>query len=85
VAFLVFGATVWLATVEGNRLQNLRRTPWLSIVVSVGEPETHQAVVIDGPVATMIAPPKEVLKAWGRGTVHRQAGPTRGLRFARTG
>ncbi len=64
VAFLVLDASVWLATVDGSRLRNLRRTPWVSIVVSVGDSGAHQAVVIDGPVAITRDPPERVLAAW---------------------
>ena len=64
VAFLVLDASVWLATVDGSRLRNLRRTPWVSIVVSVGDPGAHQAVVIDGSVTTTTVPPERVRNAW---------------------
>lgn len=64
VAFLVLDASVWLATVEGSRLRNLRRTPWVSIVVSAGDPGNHQAAVIDGAVTTTTGAPERVLTAW---------------------
>jgi nitroimidazol reductase NimA-like FMN-containing flavoprotein (pyridoxamine 5'-phosphate oxidase superfamily) len=64
VAFLVVDRSVWLATVDGSRLRNLRRTPWVSIVVSVGEPGGHQAVVIDGSVTTTTDAPPSVREAW---------------------
>ena len=64
VAFLVLDTSVWLATVNGSRLRNLRRTPWVSIVVSVGEPGAHQAVVIDGSVTTTTVAPEPVRTAW---------------------
>lgn len=64
VAFLALDASVWLATVNGSRLRNLRRTPWVSIVVSVGDPGSHQAVVIDGPVTITTVPPERVRTAW---------------------
>ena len=37
-----------LATVRGGRLRNLRRDPWLSLVVSEGEGDAHRAIVADG-------------------------------------
>lgn len=64
VAFLVLDASVWLATVEGSRLRNLRRTPWVSLVVAVGDRGAHQAVLIDGSVTTTTVPPDGVLTAW---------------------
>ena len=44
VGFAVVGGAFWLATVDGGRLRNLRREPWLSLVVSEGEGESHRAV-----------------------------------------
>jgi nitroimidazol reductase NimA-like FMN-containing flavoprotein (pyridoxamine 5'-phosphate oxidase superfamily) len=64
VAFLVLDTSVWLATVDGSRLRNLRRTPWVSIVISVGDAGAHQAVVIDGPVTTTADAPPSVREAW---------------------
>ena len=64
VAYLVFDTSVWLATVDGSRLRNLRRTPWVSLVISVGEPGAHQAVAIDGAATTMPDAPLPVRIAW---------------------
>jgi nitroimidazol reductase NimA-like FMN-containing flavoprotein (pyridoxamine 5'-phosphate oxidase superfamily) len=64
VSFLILDATVWLATVDGARLRNLRRTPWVSIVVSDGDRDAHQAVVIDGSVRIVAAAPDRVRAAW---------------------
>ena len=64
VAFAVVGTVFWLATVEGGRLRNLRREPWLSLVVAQGEGEAHRAVVVDGPVAIHERPPDDVLALW---------------------
>jgi nitroimidazol reductase NimA-like FMN-containing flavoprotein (pyridoxamine 5'-phosphate oxidase superfamily) len=64
VAFTVCEASVWLATVEGVRLRNLRRTPWVSIVISIGDRGEHEVVVIDGTVDIMVSPPERVSAAW---------------------
>ena len=64
VGFTVVGGAFWLATVEGGRLRNVRRDPWLSLVVSEGEGEAHRAVVADGPVTIHERPPDDVLAAW---------------------
>jgi nitroimidazol reductase NimA-like FMN-containing flavoprotein (pyridoxamine 5'-phosphate oxidase superfamily) len=71
VAFLVLDASVWLATVDGSRLRNVLRTPWVSIAVSAGDPGSHQAVVIDGPVTTTAVAPDRVRTAWA--ARHRSA------------
>jgi len=47
---------------DGGRLRNLRREPWLSLVV--GEGEAHRAVVADGPVAIHGRPADDVLALW---------------------
>ena len=49
VAFTVLGASFWFATVAGNRLRNLERTPWASVVVTDGERGSHRAVAADFP------------------------------------
>jgi hypothetical protein len=64
VGFVVLGAAFWLATVEGGRLRNLRREPWLSLVVSEGAGAAHRVVVADGPVAIHDRPPDDVLARW---------------------
>jgi nitroimidazol reductase NimA-like FMN-containing flavoprotein (pyridoxamine 5'-phosphate oxidase superfamily) len=64
VAFTVCDGSVWLATVEGARLRNLRRNPWVSIVISVGDRGDHEVVVIDGTVNVMASPPERVSAAW---------------------
>ena len=63
VAFTVLGASFWFATVAGDRLRNLERTPWASAVVSEGERGVHRAVVADGGV-TVTEPSEELLAAW---------------------
>ncbi len=64
VGFAVVAGAFWLATVDGGRLRNLRREPWLSLVVSEGEGESHRAVVADGPVTIHESPPEDVLALW---------------------
>jgi predicted nuclease with RNAse H fold len=64
VAFVVLGGSFWFATVAGARLRNVRRTPWVSVVVSEGEGDAHRAVVADGPVTVHEQPPAEVLAEW---------------------
>ena len=66
VAFAHLRGTFWLATVEGGRLRNLRREPWLSLVVAEAEGDAHRAVAVDGGVAIHERPPDEVLALWER-------------------
>jgi nitroimidazol reductase NimA-like FMN-containing flavoprotein (pyridoxamine 5'-phosphate oxidase superfamily) len=63
VAYTLVGASIWLATVAGSRLRNLRRPPWVSIVISDGDRESHRAVVIDGPATVVDQAPAEVRAA----------------------
>lgn len=54
VGFLVIDESFWLASVDGLRLRNVRRTPWVAVVVvadgvnAKGEP-FHAAVTAEGP------------------------------------
>jgi predicted nuclease with RNAse H fold len=64
VGFAVLGGAFWLATVAGGRLRNVQRDPWLSLVVSEGEGESHRAIVADGPVRIHGRPPEQVLTLW---------------------
>jgi predicted nuclease with RNAse H fold/nitroimidazol reductase NimA-like FMN-containing flavoprotein (pyridoxamine 5'-phosphate oxidase superfamily) len=64
VGFVVLGASFWFASVAGARLRNVERTPWVSVVVSEGEGESHRAVVADGPVTVVDRPPAQVLAEW---------------------
>jgi nitroimidazol reductase NimA-like FMN-containing flavoprotein (pyridoxamine 5'-phosphate oxidase superfamily) len=64
VAFAVLGGSIWFATVAGGRLENIERTPWVSVVISEGEGDEHRAVVADGPVTLSDEPPAEVLDLW---------------------
>jgi len=64
VAFTVFADAIWFGTVAGGRLRSVRRTPWVSVVISAGEGDAHRAVVADGPVAVASEPPAGLLDLW---------------------
>jgi nitroimidazol reductase NimA-like FMN-containing flavoprotein (pyridoxamine 5'-phosphate oxidase superfamily) len=64
VAFTVLGAAFWFATVAGDRLRNLERMPWASLVVAEGDRGLHRAVAADGPASIVEQPPEELLAAW---------------------
>ena len=64
VAFTVIGSSFWFATVAGARLRNLRRMPWVSLVVAEGGRGSHRAVTVDGPVTTIDTPDEKLLIAW---------------------
>jgi hypothetical protein len=52
------GVTFWLPTMAGSvREQNLRGTPWLTMVIAEGDHPEHIAVIIEGP-AEVVAPPQ---------------------------
>jgi hypothetical protein len=51
VAYSVDGGALWVATVEGRRLRNLRATPWASLVLFDGQRGgRHRALTVEGPV-----------------------------------
>lgn len=64
VAFCAVGASFWFATVEGPRLRNLERQPWVSVVIEDGERGHHRAMVVDGRVMVRRQPPAPVLDLW---------------------
>jgi len=64
VAFTVLGASFWFATVAGDRLRNLERMPWASVVVAEGDRGSHRAVAADGPTSIVEEPPEELVAAW---------------------
>jgi nitroimidazol reductase NimA-like FMN-containing flavoprotein (pyridoxamine 5'-phosphate oxidase superfamily) len=64
VAFVVHGDAFWFAIVAGGRLRNVRRTPWVSVVISEGDAGAHRGVVVDGPVTIHDEPPADVRAAW---------------------
>ncbi len=50
------GTTFWLPTMAGSmRERNLRRTPWLALVIAEGDHPVHIAVITEGP-AEVVAP-----------------------------
>jgi nitroimidazol reductase NimA-like FMN-containing flavoprotein (pyridoxamine 5'-phosphate oxidase superfamily) len=66
VAFTVLDDAFWFATVAGGRLRNVRRTPWVSVVISHGERNEHRMVAADGPVTVHDSPPADLLDVWER-------------------
>ena len=64
VAFIPFDAGLWFASGASGRLENLERTPWVSVVVSEGDSDHHRAVVADGPVTISSTPPDGMLDIW---------------------
>ena len=64
VGFVVVDGSFWFATVEGGRLRNVQRTPWVSVVITEGEGDAHRAVAADGPITVVDGPTAEVLAAW---------------------
>lgn len=57
--FIVRGTTFWLPTMAGSvRERNLRRTPWLTMVIEEGNHPVHIAVIVEGPAE--IVPPVDV-------------------------
>lgn len=52
------GLKFWLPTMAGSvRERNLRRTPWLTMVIAEGDHPEHIAVIIEGPTE-VIEPPQ---------------------------
>jgi len=64
VGFVSFGDALWFATGASGRLENLRATPWVSVVISDGERDRHRAVIADGPVTVAPGPPDGLLDVW---------------------
>ena len=51
IAFFFWNNSFWIASVDGTRLRNLRKSPWASIVIFEGEPpKKHKAVMAEGTV-----------------------------------
>lgn len=66
-SFAVADGRVWLPTEAGTaRIRNLQHNPYVSLVLTEGEDETHAVVLIDGPVS--LVPdgdaPGAALAAW---------------------
>jgi general stress protein 26 len=50
-AYVRRGTTFWLPTMAGSvRERNVRRTPWLTLVIAEGDHPVHIAVITEGPV-----------------------------------
>ncbi len=64
VSFVLHGDAFWFATGAGVRLRHLRRSPWVSLVISEGDRGAHRALVADGPVKLVEEPPDDVAAAW---------------------
>jgi nitroimidazol reductase NimA-like FMN-containing flavoprotein (pyridoxamine 5'-phosphate oxidase superfamily) len=64
VAFVPFEDALWFGTGASGRLENVERTPWISVVISEGERDSHRAVIADGPVTITAEPPEGLLDAW---------------------
>jgi Pyridoxamine 5'-phosphate oxidase len=48
------GATFWLPTVSATvRARNLRKQPWLTLVVPEAEDDDHVTVIVEGPAETL--------------------------------
>ena len=53
------GTTFWLPTMAGSmRERNIRRTPWLTLVIAEGDDPVHIAVIAEGPAE--VVEPAEV-------------------------
>src|SRR5215470_5767339 len=51
------GTTFWLPTMAGSvRERNLRRTPWLTMVIAEGDHPAHIAVITEGPAKIVASP-----------------------------
>jgi len=76
------GTTFWLPTMAGSvRERNLRRTPWLTMVIAEADHPEHIAVIAEGPAEVVARPevPADVraavtgdwVNAWVRVTAER--------------
>ncbi len=55
--FVRRGTTFWLPTMAGSvRERNLRRTPWLTMVIAEGDHPVHIAVIAEGPAEIVPLP-----------------------------
>ena len=71
IAFTVWKAAFWIASVKGARVRNLRFKPYASIVVIEGEGKAHRAVIAEGPVklhpaAELLETQKVFAELWQR-------------------
>jgi Pyridoxamine 5'-phosphate oxidase len=62
--FVLHGRSIWLPVVaEAARAKHVSRQPWITMVISEGQLETHGVVIIEGPAKLVTEPPAEVLQA----------------------
>jgi nitroimidazol reductase NimA-like FMN-containing flavoprotein (pyridoxamine 5'-phosphate oxidase superfamily) len=61
LSFFVRDGAFWFATVAGQRIRNLRATPYASFVVTAGEDDAHRVVMAEG--AVNVHEPTEALRA----------------------
>jgi nitroimidazol reductase NimA-like FMN-containing flavoprotein (pyridoxamine 5'-phosphate oxidase superfamily) len=65
VAFVILNGALWFATGGGARLSNLRRNPYVSVVIAEGDAGTHVLVLAEGAVTVHDKAPT-VVEAWER-------------------
>jgi general stress protein 26 len=64
--FVRRGTTFWLPTMAGSvRERNLRKTPWLTMIIAEGDHPAHIAVITEGPaeIVAMADVPDDVRAA----------------------
>ena len=77
VGFLVWRKALWIASVEGTKVRNLRSRPWASIVIIEGEPPgRHRAVITEGKAKLYVTPslalaPADLVGSWEQKHGHR--------------
>jgi nitroimidazol reductase NimA-like FMN-containing flavoprotein (pyridoxamine 5'-phosphate oxidase superfamily) len=67
IGFVHFERALWIASVAGARLRNLRHLPYAALVVADGEGRSHRAVIVEGDVRLhrkFEDVPEEVPVAW---------------------
>lgn len=61
VSYVMHGDEVWLPTVAGSvRARNVASSPWLVLVLTEGEGDSHLAVILEGPASVEASPPEGV-------------------------
>ena len=83
VSFVLAGTELWLPTVAGaRRARNVAANPWLVLVVSEGEGDTHLAVIVEGPASVEPGPPDEAVEVPAWATQWIRLTPQRLLTYA---
>jgi len=63
-SFLLYEQSIWLPVVAGAaRAKHVVKQPWMTMVISEGQLETHGVVIIEGPAMLITDPPHEVVQA----------------------